>query len=147
MSEFIRECSAGQITGGMLAVFFVFTVGVQISPVKINPWSWAAKKIGKAINGEVIGKVESLDQKVESMRCTNDERYAIDCRSRILRFGDELLHDTLHTKEHFDQILRDVKFYEEYCAAHPEFENNTTVLTTKKIEECYQTCWDKHSFL
>ena len=33
---------------------------VEITPIKINPWSWLGRKIGRAINGEVLEKVETL---------------------------------------------------------------------------------------
>ena len=35
------------LTGGG-GVLFLLSVIVQISPVKINPWSWIAKQIGMA---------------------------------------------------------------------------------------------------
>ena len=37
--------------GGVLVV--VMTL-VQIAPVKLNPWSWLARSIGRAVNAEVI---------------------------------------------------------------------------------------------
>lgn len=39
-------------TGGIVIVL-AMTV-VQLAPVKINPWGWLARKLGKAVNkGEV----------------------------------------------------------------------------------------------
>ena len=108
---------------------------IQVAPIKVNPWSAVAKAIGRAINGEVIAKVDQL------------ERDAISCRSRILHFGDETIHGVRHTKEHFDQILRDITTYERYCDNHPNFENNTTVLTSKRIKDIYEDCLEKADFL
>lgn len=35
---------------------------VQVAPIKVDPWTWLGKKIGKIINGEVIKKVEELEK-------------------------------------------------------------------------------------
>ena len=119
---------------------------VQITPIKINPWTWLARKIGRAINGEVIDRVDTLAATVERNQEIADERAAKDSRIRILRFGDELLHDRRHSKEHFDQILQDITEYEHYCETHPKFKNNMTRLTTQKIMEAYSEVWDSHDF-
>ena len=43
-----------------LAMFLGIPTLVQVSPIKVNPWSWLARKIGRAINGEVIDRVDRL---------------------------------------------------------------------------------------
>ena len=59
----------------------------------------------------------------------------------------ETIHGVRHTKEHFDQILRDITSYERYCDDHPHFENNTTVLTSQRIKDIYEDCLAKADFL
>mgnify|MGYP001512661545 CR=1 FL=1 len=120
---------------------------IQVAPIKVNPWSAIAKAIGRAINGEVIAKVDQLERDLEAMKAAQEERDAISCRSRILHFGDETIHGVRHTKEHFDQILRDITSYERYCDDHPHFENNTTVLTSQRIKDIYEDCLAKADFL
>ena len=92
---------------------------IQVAPIKVNPWSAVAKAIGRAINGEVIAKVDQLERD----------------------------HGVRHTKEHFDQILRDITNYEQYCKDHPRFENNTTVMTSQRIKDIYEDCLEKADFL
>ena len=123
------------------------SVLIEISPIKINPWKWIARSIGKAVNGDVIAEVESLKKDVNALREESDERAAKDCRVRILRFGDEILHDKRHSKEHFDQILQDITDYEQYCESHPNFKNNMTTMTTAHIKSTYGKCLQNHSFL
>lgn len=134
------------VTGGGGILLVVLTL-IQIAPVKINPWGWLAKKIGKAINGEVIEKVGKLETDINALRGEAAEKAARDCRVRILRFGDEILHNEKHSKEHFDQILQDITDYDLYCEAHPNFKNNMTAMTTSHIKETYEKCMDNHSFL
>jgi len=112
---------------------------VQLAPIKIDPWTWLARKIGHAINGDVIARLDKLE-------ATFEERAAKDARIRILRFGDEILHGVHHSKEHFDQILQDITEYDQYCDTHKEFKNNMTVLTTKHIMETYSECLEEHKF-
>lgn len=134
------------LKGGAIAVIAGATL-IQITPIKINPWTWLAKIIGRAINSEVIEKVDSLEKKVDKLERDTGEQAAKDCRVRILHFGDEILHGVKHSKEHFDQILLDITEYEQYCDDHPDFKNNMTALTTKRIKATYEECHAEHSFL
>lgn len=134
-------------------LFLILTL-IQIAPIKINPWSKLGSAIGKAINKDVIDKVNSLEKKIDnieekthSMETKADERNAKACRAKILRFGDELLHDMSHSKEHFDEILLDITEYQHYCELHSNFSNHITMHTTKKIEDTYQHLLDTNGFL
>lgn len=134
------------LTGGGSALLILATL-IQIAPIKINPWSFIAQKIGKALNGEVVEKVDSLERNVEKLRSECEERAATNCRTRILHFGDEILHNIRHSKEHFDQILLDITAYEQYCNNHPQFKNNVAVATIKRITEVYEVCVENNDFL
>lgn len=134
------------LTGGGATLLILATL-IQIAPIKINPWSWLAKNIGKALNGEVVEKVDSLERNVEKLRSECEERAATNCRTRILHFGDEILHNVKHSKEHFDQILLDITYYEQYCNNHPHFKNNVAVATIKRITEVYEDCVENNEFL
>lgn len=134
----------GLYGGGALLVLMTL---IQITPIKLNPWSWLGRCIGRAINSEVLEKVEALSQDVKNNKADDDEQWASLSRSHILRFGDELLHGVGHSKEHFDQILLDISKYEQYCEAHPEYLNNIAHATIKQIKKTYQKCLDENTFL
>ena len=134
------------LTGGSGVLLAVLTL-LQIAPIQVNPWSWLAKKLGKAINGEVVEKVDSLGTDIRNLRDECEEREATACRTRILRFGDEILHGVLHSKEHFDQILLDITAYENYCKCHPGFRNNVAVATIRRINQVYAQCISDNDFL
>ena len=134
------------LTGSGGVLLAVLTL-LQVAPVQINPWSWIAGKIGRAVNGEVIEKVDKLGNDVRNLRDECEEREATACRTRILRFGDEILHDVRHSKEHFDQILLDIDVYEKFCESHPDFKNNLAVMAIKHIKEIYAKCSRENSFL
>lgn len=106
-----------------------------------------AKK--RAINGEVLEKVNQLEADVLKLRDEEDERNAKAARIRILHFGDELLHspDQRHSKEHFDEILQSITEYNQYCKDHPNFKNHMTEATTKHILKTYDKCLEENAFL
>lgn len=142
--------------GGKMAILFIIILLslVQIAPLKINPWSWIFKTIGKWINEDVVKKLDTQRKEIDSVKADlvqiqkelNESR-ATSSRYRILRFDDELLHDVKHTKEHFDQILLDIDVYEDFCIKHPDFKNNLAVMAIRHIKLTYEKCSNEQSFL
>ena len=130
----------------VVGAFATLTV-LQVAPIKINPWTWIARAIGRAINAEVIDKVGKLENEVQTIKKNVEEHEAKSARVRILRFGDEILHNVKHSQEHFNQVLLDITEYEEYCSHHPDFRNNVTGITTKRIMETYEKCLKDNNFL
>ena len=147
MVEAISEFCDGNITAGIALLGAALATIIQVSPIKLDPWTWLARWIGRAINGEVIQEVQSLKKEIKRMDHDAAEQRAKDARARVLRFGDEILHNDRHSKEHFDDVLQDITFYENYCEKHPEFENDRMKLTAQKIKDTYKKCWEEHSFL
>lgn len=137
--------------GGLL---FVLLTVVQIAPLQINPWSAIARAIGKAINKDVLDKLDEVkkDQKQTSEALDNhiridDKRNADAHRMRILQFNNELLRDILHTREDFIEILEEIDFYERFCEEHPDYENNRCVHAIANICRVYDDRLVKHDFL
>ena len=82
---------------GLLVV--LLTV-IQITPIKVNPWSALAKCLGKAINADVLQKLQEVEDAQKETRKRLDahievdnERNADGHRLRILQFSNELLRD------------------------------------------------------
>ncbi len=121
---------------------------IEVTKIKINPWSWIFGRIGKMVNKELLTKVDALGKKLDNHIADAELRTAVQCRVRILRFADELIAqpDRLHTLEHFNQILDDITAYEHYCDDHPNFENEKAVLSAAHIKRVYAHCQEKHSF-
>lgn len=128
-------------------VMFILLTLIEITPIKINPWSWLGRRIGRAINGEVIDKVDTLSQELADHKAKSEERHATLCRAHILRFGDEVLHGVPHSKEGYDNILLDIDSYEEYCDKHPNYKNNIALATIKNIKRMYHKHLKEDSFL
>lgn len=130
--------------GGIIAAGAVIVMSlVEISPIKINPWSW----IGKVLNKDILYKLEKVEKDVAEVKREVGEGSAVTSRYRILRFDDEILHNIKHSKEHFDQILLDIDVYEKFCEEHPDFKNNLAVMAIEHIKEIYSKCSRENSFL
>lgn len=130
--------------GGIIAVSVaVFMSLIEISPIKINPWSW----LGNMLNKGILTKLEKVEKDVAEVKREVGESSAVTSRYRILRFDDEILHEIRHSKEHFDQILLDIDVYEKFCEEHPDFKNNLAVMAIKHIKTIYEKCSRENSFL
>lgn len=178
--EAISKMSVGELVGSIMLFLTGAAAVVEKTSKTIKPLTKLFKFIGRAIFGELMDKVDSLektfntkvdtmeqnfsskvdsleqnfntkvdnlDQKIEKMDQEEQLQRAKDARTRVLRFGDELIHNVHHTKEHFDDVLRDITEYEKYCDEHPKFENDQMHITAEHIKETYHTCLKEHSFL
>lgn len=127
---------------------------IQITPIKVNPWSAIAKCIGRAINGEVLAELEEVrkaqadaSNRLDKHINKDDERETSKCRGRILHFNNELLRDIPHTKEEFIEVLKDIDDYEAYCRTHPDYENGRAVHAICNINRVYDERLKLHDFL
>lgn len=155
---------------GVGAIFVVIMSLVQVSKIEINPWTWVGKilksslqKFGSILNEDLINKldnttkdvkelsskVNNLSSEIKFIKDDREEEKAKINRNRILRFGDELRSEPLrlHTKERFDEVLRLISSYNNYCDDHPQFENDKANLTIEYIHEVYKECLKNNSFL
>ena len=96
---------------------------------------------------EVKDDIKDVRDELDSVRADSREDKAERARTQILRFADEIYQNQKHSKEHFDEILDCITFYNDYCADHPEFKNNRTVQAQKRINEVYAKCLKEHTFL
>ena len=135
------------IETGIVGLLIILAGMIKIPPIKINFWSWLGRLIGKAINGEVLERVNELATELNTLKGEEELERVRQARQRILRFNDEILHAQRHTKEHFDEILEDIDLYENYCREHEEYENNKAVLAIATIRDIYKKCLKEHDFL
>lgn len=129
-------------TSPLVILIGSFTL-IQISPLKINPWSWLGKQIRQLIFGDSISELEKevkeikkdlLDEKVSSRRW------------QVLNFSNSCLHGILHTKEEWDHCLADLEWYEEYCEKN-DIPNGVMKECAKYLRKRYQEHLKNKDFL
>lgn len=154
------------ISSGDIALAIVlFLSAVQITPIKINPWTWLAKWFGKSINSDVIKRQDALEKKFDERQDDFEkkldgvykeldglkEREEIknaDCtRNRILRFDDELRRHIKHSKEYFDQMLSDIDEYLAFCRENDNYPNSKADSAIKHILQCYEKVKEQNDFI
>lgn len=148
-----------------LALALLAAVGVptllQVSPIKINPWSWIGKGLGwlwcsfrRSLNADVLDKLAEVElaqqetkQKLENHIKLDDRREADKVRASILQFNNELLRDIPHTKEEFVEVLSKIDWYNDFCDTNKDYKNSRAVHAISNIERVYDERLQKHDFL
>lgn len=145
--------------GNLSIICFLALSLIEISPIKINPWSmlikWFARMLGisdlKTEIVQVRDRMDELEKKIDNMKISEEEKdqlkEALASRRRILRFNDELLLKIKHSKEMFNDILKDITDYDNYCRTHPDFKNKKAVFAEENVARAYQDCMENNSFL
>jgi hypothetical protein len=139
---------------GVIGLLIVLAGMIKIPKLELNIWSLIGRTIGRSVNKEMMDQFNDVQKEIKGVKDEVDKlkrdeelermRQARQC---ILRFNDEILFNKRHSKEHFDEILNDIDVYEEYCAAHEDYENNKAVLAISTIREVYKECLRDHDFL
>lgn len=143
----------GAIMWGV-GILLVLSTLVEVSKIKLNPWSAVARWIGEKINAKVLAELSAVKAELKVTKETLDDHITIDDernadmhRAYILRFNTELLRDMDHTEEDFNEALYNIDCYERYCKSHPSYQNNRAVLAIENIREVYKERLKKHDFL
>ena len=126
---------------------------IQITPIKVNPWTAVAKALGKAINADVLNELEEVKKTQRETKAQLDERVRVEDernadaqREKILRFNVELMRNLPHTREDFIEILAVMDIYEHYCKEHPDYKNNRAVHAVANISRVYDERQEKNDF-
>lgn len=139
----------------IVAVLLVIAASVlEVSKIKVNPWSSLGQAIGKRINGQVLQELETVKanqretkEKLDAHIKTDDEREADGWRASILHFNLELIRGIRHTREDFIEIFLIIDKYEGYCRDHPDYPNNRAVHAIANIGQVYDERLKKHDFV
>ncbi len=92
-------------------------------------------------------KIDCLERSFNAKSEADDEKEAKAARRRILRADDEIRIGIKHSKDFFEDILRDIDYYENYCDTHPHFKNRCAESAIRNVAECYDACKANNSFL
>ena len=85
----------------------------------------------KACSKTILEAIQKINNKI-------DQRIAIECRIRILKFMDEIIEGWEHSKDSYNQIMRDITNYLQYCDEHPQFLNHQTDATIERLKKDYE---------
>ena len=80
---------------------------------------------------KILEAIQKINNKI-------DQRTAVGCRIRILKFMDEIIEGWEHSKDSYNQIMQDITHYHQYCEEHPQFLNHQTDATIERLKKDYE---------
>jgi hypothetical protein len=109
------------------------------------------KKISNAEIAEKLDKqgkqISALEKSFEKKSEDDEEKETKACRRRILRADDEIRMGMRHSQDFFEDVLRDVDFYENYCDEHTHFKNRCAESAIRNVTATYEKCKKENDFL
>lgn len=134
-------------------VGFLATTFIEISKIKLNPWSALARLVGRAINKEVFDKLDKMDDESKGLKKDIDNIALQMDLDKIEAIHDEIFAFASSCKNHerhtVKQFLRIFEKYQEYEAliAKRGLKNGVMEIEIAYIERVYNKCLDNNAFL
>lgn len=120
-------------------IIVIGSLFIQVSPIKINPWSALFKWIGKALTGDIK---KQLDEITKEVRDNEKDRI----RWEILDFANSCHNGRKHTKDEFRHInklnQKYIKLLQQTQDTNGEFE-----IEYQYIKDLYAERTRKNDFL
>lgn len=91
-------------------------------------------------------RLDLIESKLDKHIADGEKDAAVVCRSRILRFADDVRRGQSFTKEYWDTILMDITAYTAYTALHPDFRNSVCTHAIELLENRYDELNETNSF-
>ena len=123
-------------------LIIVFSMIVEISPIKINPWTKLATWISKRLTGDLKDQIDantkmqldsckdlktdidSIKTEISALKESDEQNRAMTSRYRIIRAADEIRNGINLSDDHIEQLGEDIDIYDEYCKLHPDYLNH-----------------------
>lgn len=145
-------------SGGVIAILMSL---LEVSKIKINPWSWLGTQLGNALNANVMNELKETKSELKDIRAEqtetrkmlddhvykSEQRDANNMRTSILRFNNDLMRKVEHSEEDFNETLEKIDAYEAYCKEHPNYKNNKCKHAISNIERVYDILLESNGFL
>lgn len=141
------------VTGLLISIIFVLLTGIQIAPIKINPWDAILNWIGSKMNSKVEGEIQDTRNQVSKIETDlqfhikeSKERDVKITRRAIFDFMSEELNGIKHTKEDWDNIIHNANWYQNYCRVN-DIPNGVADATIQELNQRYARHLSKNDFM
>ena len=128
------------------SIVIIVSIFIQITPIKINPWSALFKWIGKTITGNACSKIDGLIDKVDKIEKDVKTNEKDRIRWEILDFANSCRNDRKHTRDEFQHI---VALNDKYKRLLQETNDTNGVFEVEYnyIQDLYAERLEKNDFL
>lgn len=127
-------------------IIIIVSIFIQITPIKVNPWSALFKWIGKAITGNACSKIDGLIDKVGKIEKDVKTNEKDRIRWEILDFANSCRNNRKHTRDEFQHI---VALNDKYKRLLSETNDTNGVFEVEYnyIQDLYAERLEKNDFL
>lgn len=127
-------------------IILIGSLFIQVSPIKINPWSTIFKWIGKIIIGETCGKIDKLITKIEGLEKEMIQNEKDRIRWEILDFANSCKNGRSHTQDEFEHII-DLNTKYRQLLKRSNDQNGVFELEYEYLKKEYRSHCEKNDFL
>ena len=134
-------------------ILFIGSLVIQISPIKINPWSALFKWLGKVITADSNKRIDSLIKKLErtetsiiGLQKNIDENEKDRIRWEVLDFANSCRNGKKHTKDEYQHIITLNTKYKDLLKRTKD-KNGVFEEEYKYIQKLYAERQEKNDFL
>lgn len=135
----LQNISTWLVDNSMLTIIGAVTL-VQISPLKIDPWSY----LGKELQG-ILG-ISDIQKRLDDMERRADEKRMKELRAAILDFANSCRSKRKHTYTEFQEVDRWNTEYKALVKKY-NFENNFLEEEYAYIRKIFHRCQEENTFL
>ena len=127
-------------------IVVVVSLIIQITPIKINPWSSLFKWLGKIIVGDTCQKIDGIIEKINKIEkdVMTNEKDRI--RWEILDFANSCRNGGKHTKDEFQHIITLNTKYQKLLKETDD-SNGVFEIEYEYIQNTYAEKLEKNDFL
>ncbi len=110
---------------------------VQVSPIKINPWSAIFSWIGSKLNKSMIERLDKLEDKLDEHVIESVNEKIDNVRYEIISSASRLHRDEELTSENINRLMSKCDWYEKYCDEN-KIPNGVAVESIETIRSEYR---------
>lgn len=124
----------------------ILSVFVEITPIKISPWSAILKWIGKMVTNNACNKIDGLILKVDDLEKAIDTNEKDRIRWEILDFANSCRNERKHSRDEFQHIV-DLNDKYKRLLRKTNDANGVFDIEFKYIKDLYEEHLAKNDFL
>ena len=124
----------------------IVSIFIQITPIKLNPWSALFKWIGKTITGDACNKIDGLISKVDQIEKDVMVNEKDRIRWEILDFANSCHHGRRHSRDEFRHIVELNDKYKNLLEKTKD-KNGVFEVEYNYIQDLYAERLEKNDFL
>ncbi len=112
----------------------------------LDSFEFVAKTNLSAVRTESKENCSKVSDRLDKMEKSNDMQTVRQIKAHVLDFANSCLNGVKHTKQDFDNIIKENEEYEELVKQY-NLRNDVYTEDYKFIMKIYHECQEKHSFL